>query len=228
MRPPFSLGFTTLQRALIIGTIPLSLLTARAQESLIPHGDIEIWAAAKPEEEKFGVNLPDGLPDKTWLVFYPNKAVAGVPEDADGYTLARDTEVKVDGEASLRIEGAKDTADFGVHFMPVKVDPGNKYRITMMIKGEDIHPNPKLNSKHAGAFIRWQAGSPKSYWGGEGQLSGSATLSDEIREGTFDWTPVEMEVQAADDTETLGFRVILQASTGKLWVDNIKIETVSN
>lgn len=229
MRSPFKLPQTlqlgTILFALAIGYLPTA---SRAQENLMPHGDMEVWATPSDEEKNNGANMPDGIPDQSWVVVYPNKTVKGVPEDAEAYSIARDMEVKHGGEASLRIEGTKDTVDFGIHFRPVKIDPSGKYRISMMIKGEGLQPNPKLNGKNVGPFIRWQAGNPKSYWGGDGQISGMATLPDEVKQESFDWTPVVMEVQAADDTEVLGFRVMLQGTAGKLWVDDIKIEPVSN
>ena len=229
MRPPFSF-----RRCALLGTFLLGLgsaylpRTLNAQENLMPHGDLEVWATPSDEEINMGASLPDGIPDKSWLVMYPNKTVHGVPEDAEAYSIVRDVEVKHGGEASLRIEGTKDTVDFGIHFRPVKISPSGKYRISMMIRGEGIQPNPKLNGRNSGPLIRWQAGTPKSYWGGEGQISGVSTLPEEARHDTFDWTPIEMDVQAADDTDTLGFRVMLQATAGKLWVDDIKIEPISN
>lgn len=231
MKVPHTFSRYSLSVRFFAGALMTALLLApplKAQENLMPHGALEVWATPSSQEEAHGISLPDGIPDKSWVVFYPNKAVKGVPDDAEAYGIVRDVEIKRSGEASLRLDADKDTIDFGVHFQPTKVNPSSKYRITLWIKGEEIHPNPKLNSKHSGTLIRWQAGSPKSYWGGEGQSSHIVELPDELKQGTFDWTPVEMEVETTDATEVLGFRVVLQAASGKLWVDDISIEPLPN
>jgi hypothetical protein len=153
-------------------------------------------------------------------------AVRGVVEDAEGYTLAQDPEIKHSGEASLRIEGTMDTCDVGIFFKPTVIEPGKRYKITVWLRGEDIAISPSL-AKFAGVGIRWQAGTQTTYWGNEGQLRGNVELPENLRCGTFDWTQVNFEVDAKDST-ALGFRVILQAATGKLWVDDASIESLSN
>lgn len=206
----------------------VSVQTGHASENLLLQGGREDFVEGEPSPTAPTLNLPDGMPIGGLLHFYPNKLVGGVVEDADAYTLARDTEIKHSGESSLRIEGNKNTCDLGVHFGPTTIEPGNRYKITVWLRGENITLAPSLNSKFAGVVVLWQAGTKTSYWGNDDQMHGRVDLPENLREGTFDWTPVEFEVDAKDDTTALGFRVILQAATGKLWVDDATIESISN
>jgi len=203
---------------LIIGySIPLL-----ASDLLIQSEDLEAWEAYQPSANDPKFESPDGFPIGCFPHFYPNSSQGGSPEDAVDYTISQDTKVRQSGESSVRLEARRSSCDFGLHFKPATVEAGKRYRIKLWLKGENI---PSGN-RHNGTLIRWQAGTTSSYWGGEEQQSGVSDLPGKVLEGTFDWTPVEFEVQLNENSSNLGFRVILQGVQGTLWIDNASIEQV--
>jgi hypothetical protein len=197
--------------------IPLAALAFAADEA--PDEEKPVNLATNPGFEqwhktrrKHPLRTPD-LEDDQVPVDWEASMVVGKDEKRPKGAVYKDTEVKHEGDASVRIEnGDKKTSTSIVRWdLPAK--PETTYRITVWFKGKGI-----AYGKGGQAMVWFSAGPKKGYWGDR-----KGTYKALKKAGDYDWTPVTCQFTTRDVDELFYVNINFRWGTGTLWVDDVEL-----
>ena len=137
------------------------------------------------------------------------------PKDGAGFEL--DKKVFVSAPHSLKITGNKgEGIAISQHFYHKQFKPGTRYRISCMIKLQDV----KRNKRGAGFVLNLNCGE-NMFFPARNWLA-----------GTMDWTGVCFDFKTPSKVEkvnkTARLKIWLRRCTGTVWVDNVSIEEISD
>jgi uncharacterized protein (TIGR02246 family) len=147
------------------------------------------------------------------------EVVAGMPAGwirtplgtAERYSMTVDTVVKRSGSASASLAFACGATDgFGSLAQAIAADDyhGKRVRLSGWLKTE--------NAQEAGLWMRLD---------GEKRLLGFDNMMPRAVKGTTDWNQYEVVLNVPPETVNILFGTLL-AGTGRVWVDDIKLEVV--
>ena len=121
--------------------------------------------------------------------------------------FSRDFDVSLGDEGSYRI--SSDRANDAMFFLPLEVTPNTSYKVSCMVKTENVVPS------HSNS-------------GGGAQISIEGTIErSNFVSGTQDWTELTLYFNSKNRTTVnIGFRLggYDDTCTGTAWFDNIKLE----
>lgn len=188
------------------------VFTAYGQDELCLNGDFEKVVDFKDRCVSYdnftnsgGKFLGDILPDK-WLF-----EVHGGQHPAMGL----DEGVKYSGEFSVKIVNGSDD-NIGVlrneGFIPVKTD--TTYVLTFYVKGEDI-----TGKGGACAFVSF-ASKSGGFWSDPKR---GTIWSENVLNGTFDWTKQELKFTTDNTAEILLLGLQLRNASGTVWFDDVSL-----
>lgn len=197
----------------LLGLFLLTAALAAEAPNLVRNGDFESWDAPKTQTApKDTPALPDGAP-VDWRPWQEAYERGEQPDYAIRGTLARDTAVHHGGAAAVRFENAL-TTDISELRQPLTgIRPNTVYRVVVWLKGEGI----RLNARDGCGPIVWAVPG-----------TGDATARVPIRrDGTFDWTRFEFEVETGPGIDRLALVLQLRRASGKLWYDDVAVHKLA-
>jgi hypothetical protein len=132
----------------------------------------------------------------------------------EGYELSADSDVKHGGAASGAIRSTDDAKRFGTFTQAVQADKyrGKRVRLRGFIKSEGVEGSSGL----------WMRVDGKDKVG-----VAFDNMMNRPVEGTTDWKQYEVVLDVPDDAHGLFFGCLL-VGKGKVWVDDLAIETVGD
>ena len=202
-----------------LAAAPLSVATA---ENLLSNGGFEEWAP----EPKFGPNAAKYESDLVpvgWIADSTTKtAVRGL--------VAKDSTAKHSGAVSVRLEAQPGapvvltprlTGPSSDQWLPgpMTIAPGKKYLLRAWIKGENVVPAPSDPNLTLYAVV----GGGGDFFGG--QNNNRIVAKGCYQNGTWDWTPLEVEFETSS-SEVAVFVSFTAVASGKIWVDDIELVPV--
>lgn len=124
--------------------------------------------------------------------------------------IARDADIFIQGESSLRITGNETTTEW--RSLSVQIPEGHEtVTARMFVKGEDLEPL-------SGQFFNNYAG----FWF-DGLMGDRSTAMEQLPTGTFDWTEVTVNLYANALSARNARFTIFTSISGTLWVDDLTI-----
>lgn len=201
--------------ALCLASTCAAPLRGQTEENLLVNPGLEEWdpGSLAPGRSTTTTELP-----VQWRAGrYASEAAVDPAFEQKGEVF-KDTEIKHGGEASARIENGltTDTIDL-VQLIPV--EPNVTYKITFWVRGEDI----VLNSGDGAGATSCAA------WGPVEDFTSNFVVTwkqFDVREGSFDWQPIEYTVDTGDAAEQLSVGLQLRRSSGKVWYDDLEVTRV--
>jgi len=157
-----------------------------------------------PEEEAYS------SPYGGFEEFSGNRPLGFQFADKPGTISFRDTEVKHSGSSSLRLENfTADKHGHGRVLMKLKVTPNRSYRVKIWFKTESLP---------AQGLVRFQIYGPNGSW---------VSIAPKLPEnGTQDWTEASLNfTTGTDDTEVNFYAGVWDGTEGKVWLDDISLES---
>lgn len=185
-----------------------------AAVNLLKNGGFENWAAIKEGDPKRTPRLVDNMAPVGWWVGQDAYERQKNPDFPVETSITADKEIKHGGEMSARLDSALTTDIVELSLPPFPIQPKHTYIVRGWVRGRDV----KRNRDGAGVVVWTNFGPKDKYW--EGQKS---VLQRIPKEGTFDWTPFEYRLTAADNDGQ--FRIVLQVrrASGTVWFDDVEI-----
>ena len=130
--------------------------------------------------------------------------------DQPGTIAFRDTEIRHSGRSSLRLENfSADKHGHGRVLMKLKVTPNRSYRVRIWFKTEALP---------AQGLVRFQIYGPNGSW---------VSIAPKLPEnGTQDWTEASLNFTTGEkDTEVNFYAGVWDGTDGKVWLDDILLES---
>jgi hypothetical protein len=138
-------------------------------------------------------------------------------QDAAGEATVLDDATKHDASASMRFEGVG--RPMARIFTDVTVKPSQQYTLKFWVKSEN------LTASYLGPVVQGADGRALSAQHYSFQEGGSRNYISSPRALTKDWTEISVAFNSAANTKVnLGFGV-WNATAGKLWVDDVRVES---
>lgn len=179
---------------------------ARTEESLLPNGGLESW---QPQTLRGFAPETGGVLPEGWTVKQEN------PPDAGTGHVSQDSEIKEEGDSSLRIENRSADQSISAVCDLIAITPGQRYLLTGYVRGENL--NEPL-TEEAGILVFFNQGT------GDGA---GAKLKSALKRlplfGTFDWEYFEIPILADADSDRLRVAIQLRKVAGVLWVDDLRV-----
>ncbi|HRJ73222.1 MAG TPA: hypothetical protein PLS03_13445 [Terrimicrobiaceae bacterium] len=179
---------------------------ARAEDSLLPNGGMESW---QPQTLRGFAPETGGVLPEGWTVKQENP-----PEAGNGH-VSQDSEIKKDGDSSLRIENRSAEQSISAVCDLIPITPGQKYLLSGYLRGENL--NEPL-TEEAGILVFFNQGTAE----GSGTKLKSALKRLPLF-GTFDWEYFEIPILADADSDRLRVALQLRKVEGVVWVDDLRV-----
>lgn len=196
-----------------VACVSSSLYAQGSSVNVFPNGAMEMWGAnyEAPKSGAPGVTVPNG-----YMLDDAEFGTEAGPGEASGATIAQDGLIKHGGEYSVRIENAEPFDITNVAFKQVPVEPNTRYKVKVWVRGEDID-----KGKEVGPCVWVHFGPADNFWASPNAKRIMHRVPTD--DPTFDWMPVEFEVDTLPDTAFMRASVQMRKAVGKVWFDDLEV-----
>ncbi len=184
-----------------------------AGENMLVNPGLEDWDPGSMDGSARTTEIP-----AQWRVNQAAFEKAADPSFEEKGAIFKDSEIKQGGEASARIENEL-TTDVVTLLQLIPAEPNTTYKVSFSVRGEDI----VLNAGDGDGAVSCTSWGPvEDFWGNQ-----EVTWKRfDVRDGTFDWQPVEYTVDTGDNAGQLNVNLQLRRASGKVWFDDVEVTRV--
>jgi len=175
---------------------PYPAITEATSESLLADPGFEAGRTARSVLLRTGEAMPGGQTHLAWQMPQGGRLVS---QPVHG------------GESAAEVENTSDAYLLWRQAIPTTQMPaGSRWRLTAWVKGEDIRKGD----------LGWKVGTVRF----AAHTDRTLYVSSPELVGTFSWKQVTVEFTVPEKLRSLGVEVGLNGATGKMWIDDVRLE----